>query len=98
MFISDPPPPPFFEDTTPGASKGNKKAHVNTIASLVKPYADKYGKRYKLSSENYKKMCLKIVKKVAKYNTPPKPDRIERLVQEYAHYLHQKADRQKRKL
>jgi hypothetical protein len=99
MFFSDPPPPPLFDDITPSASsKHTKKSHVNSIASLVKPYADKYGKRYKLSTESYKKMCVKIVKKVAKYNTPPKPDRIERLVQEYAHYLYQKADRQKRKL
>uniref|UniRef100_A0A7E4UYF5 Uncharacterized protein n=1 Tax=Panagrellus redivivus TaxID=6233 RepID=A0A7E4UYF5_PANRE len=99
-FLNDPPPPPALPDSTDRSitpEPTGKKAHVSAVASVVKPLADKYGKRYKLSTADYKKMCVKIVKKVAKYNTPPKPERIELLVEEYARYLHRKSEHQRKK-
>lgn len=40
-------------------------------------------------------MCKTIVKKVAKYNSSPKPERVQHLVEEYAQYLRNKSEKHK---
>uniref|UniRef100_A0AC34PUY1 Uncharacterized protein n=1 Tax=Panagrolaimus sp. JU765 TaxID=591449 RepID=A0AC34PUY1_9BILA len=97
MTVPAPPPPPETGATnTPvEEAKVDKKAHLEKVVAVVKPMADKYGKRYKLSSDDYKKMCKKLVKQIAKYNTIPKTSKVESLVKEYATYLHNKHHRHK---